>query len=82
MLFRIQLILMMLGHNFSFSIFKSQEKAKDDSSPLRFLMNLKWQVLRQTFSFKESKRNKSDYSVDLDRGITKPIAKLQNTPWW
>jgi len=62
MLFRIQLILMTLGHNFCFSIFKSREIAKDDSSLLQFLISLKGQVLKWTFSFRESKRNESDYS--------------------
>ena len=52
----------MLGHNFSFLVFKIWEKAKDDSSLLRFLMSLKGQVLRWTFSFRESKRNENDYS--------------------
>lgn len=39
-----------------FSILKSWEKTKDDSSHLRFLMSLMRQVLRWTFSFKESEK--------------------------
>ena len=61
MFFHGQFILTTLGHNFSFSVLKSREKAKDDSSRLRFLMSLKGQVLRWTFSLRESKSNESDY---------------------
>ena len=42
-----------------FSILKSREKAKDDSSLLRFLMSLKLQVLRWTFSVKESEKERN-----------------------
>ena len=51
-----------------FSILKSREKTKDDSSRLRFLVSLKWQVLRGPFPLRSLKRRKMDFSRDLGRG--------------
>lgn len=42
----------------------------------KYLMSLKGKVLRWTFSFKESKRNESDYFGELGKRLTKQLVKM------
>lgn len=55
---------------------ESRKRTKDDSSRLRIFNELKGQVLRRSFYFKESKRNESDYSGVLDKRFTRQTIKL------